>query len=109
MNLFLGFLYDTFIAGRGEGGTGGAGATPFADESDSASAYAAKKQNAARDAFAKIPTKAEVARNILLDSHWSVWGSGYGGAPPPMVTRRWARTAPPRGRSVLLPAPTIGF
>src|SRR5260370_40886548 len=79
MNLFLGLLTDTFIAGRGEGGTGGAGATPFADERDSASAYAAKQQKAARDAFAKIPTKAEVARNNLLDSHRSVWASGCGG------------------------------
>jgi uncharacterized protein with beta-barrel porin domain len=77
MNLFLGLLTDPFIDGRGGGMTGGTGAPGFAEES--ASAYAARKQNAARDAFAKFPTKADVARNNLLDPHWSVWGSAYGG------------------------------
>jgi len=33
----------------------------------------------ARDAFAKFPTKADVARNDLFDQRWSVWGSAYGG------------------------------
>ena len=42
-------------------------------------AYAAKKPRAARDAFAKFPTKADVARNDLFDQRWSVWGSAYGG------------------------------
>jgi autotransporter-associated beta strand protein len=78
MNLFMGLLTDTFITGRSESGTGGSGATPFAEESD-AIAYAAKRKDAARDAFARIPTKAEAARNNLLDPHWSVWGSAYGG------------------------------
>ena len=77
MNLFLGLLTDPFIDGRGGGVTGGTGAPGFAEES--ASAYAARKQNAARDAFAKFPTKADVARNNLLDPHWSVWGAAYGG------------------------------
>ena len=79
MNLFLGLLTDPFIAGRGGSTSPGGGATPFADEDDSASAYAAKKQNAARNAFAKIPTKALPARNDLFDPRWSVWGSAYGG------------------------------
>ena len=57
--------------------SGGAGATPFAAEG--ATAYAAKKTNAARDAFAKFPTKADVARNDLFDPRWSVWGAAYGG------------------------------
>ena len=78
MNLFLGLLTDPFIAGRGAGLGGIAGAVPFAAES--ASAYAAKRQNAARDAFAKFPTKADVARNDLFDPRWSVWGSAYGGS-----------------------------
>jgi uncharacterized protein with beta-barrel porin domain len=78
MNLFLGLLTDPFIAGRGAGLSGSAGAVPFA--ADSASAYAAKRQNAARDAFAKFPTKADVARNDLFDRRWSVWGSAYGGS-----------------------------
>lgn len=77
MNLFLGLLTDPFIGGRG-GSSGGPGATPFAAEA--ATAYAGKKSNAARDAFAKLPTKAEVARNDLFDPRWSVWGSAYGGS-----------------------------
>ncbi len=51
--------------------------SPFAEES--AHAYAAKKPHAARDAFAKFPTKADVARNDLFDPRWSVWGAAYGG------------------------------
>jgi autotransporter-associated beta strand protein len=80
MNLFMGLLSDPFITGRGDGVTGGAGATAFAEGSDSASAYAARQPNAARDAFAKFPTKAEVARNNLFDPRWSVWGAAYGGS-----------------------------
>jgi autotransporter-associated beta strand protein len=79
MNLFLGLLSDPSITGRGDGGPGGVGATPFAEEDDGASAYAANKPNAVREAFAKFPTKAEVARNNLFDPRWSVWGSAYGG------------------------------
>jgi autotransporter-associated beta strand protein len=77
MNLFLGLLTDPFIDGRGSFGSPGGGPTPFADEG--ASAYAAKKQNAANGAFAKIPTKADVARNDLFDPRWSVWGTAFGG------------------------------
>ena len=77
MNLFLGLLTDPFIDGRGGGLGGTAGAVPFA-ESESM-AYAAKKSGAARDAFAKFPTKAAVARNDLLDQRFSLWGSAYGG------------------------------
>ena len=76
MNLFLGLLTDPFIGGRG-GLSGSAGAIPFAAEG--ATAYAGKKTNAARDAFAKFPTKADVARNDVLDPRWSVWGAAYGG------------------------------
>jgi autotransporter-associated beta strand protein len=77
MNLFLSLLTDPFIDGRGGVG-GNAGATPFADEGN-ASAYAANKQDSARSAFAKFATKADVARNDLLDPRWSVWGAAYGG------------------------------
>ena len=42
-------------------------------------AYAAKKSGAARDAFAKFPTKAAVARNDVLDQRFSLWGAAYGG------------------------------
>src|SRR5262249_18447798 len=76
MNLFVGLLTDPFIAGRNGGAGGTTGATPFADEQ--ALAYASTKP-AARDAFAKFPTKAEIARNDLLDNRWSVWGAAFGG------------------------------
>ena len=77
MNLFLSLMSDPFVAGRNGGFGGNAGAIPFAEES--ALGYAAKKPRAARDAFAKFPTKADVARNDLFDQRWSVWGSAYGG------------------------------
>ena len=77
MNLFLSLMTDPFVAGRNGGFGGNAGAIPFAEES--ALGYAAKKPRAARDAFAKFPTKADVARNDLFDQRWSVWGSAFGG------------------------------
>ncbi|WP_245309672.1 autotransporter outer membrane beta-barrel domain-containing protein [Bradyrhizobium jicamae] len=77
MNQFLSLLSDPFVAGRRGGFGGNAGAVPFAEES--ALGYAARKRGAARDAFAKFPTKADVARNDLFDQRWSVWGSAYGG------------------------------
>jgi autotransporter-associated beta strand protein len=77
MNIFLNLLTDPFIGGRSGGATTG-GATGYAED-DSASAYAAKHSGVARDAFAKIPTKAEVARNDLFDNRWSVWGTAFGG------------------------------
>ncbi|MGH6750592.1 MAG: autotransporter outer membrane beta-barrel domain-containing protein, partial [Bradyrhizobium sp.] len=79
MNMFLGLMTDPFIAGRNGGASvGGGGAAPYAEESGSY-AYAAKKQGAARDAFAKFPTKADIARNDVLDPRWSLWGSAFGG------------------------------
>ncbi|MGL4290769.1 MAG: autotransporter outer membrane beta-barrel domain-containing protein, partial [Phreatobacter sp.] len=78
MNLFLSVLTDPFIAGRGFGAGGNGGASPFS-EAGGANAYAAKRSGTARDAFARFATKADVARNDLLDPHWSVWGSAYGG------------------------------
>jgi autotransporter-associated beta strand protein len=77
MNLFLGLLTDPFIDGRGSFTAPSGGTTPYADES-SAIAYA-RKSNDASSAFAKIPTKADGARNDLLDGRWSVWGTAYGG------------------------------
>ncbi|MDE5454785.1 autotransporter domain-containing protein [Bradyrhizobium sp. CSA112] len=77
MNLFLSLISDPFVVGRHGGFGGNAGAIPFAEES--ASAYAAKKPRAARDAFAKFPTKADAVRNDLFDQRWSIWGSAYGG------------------------------
>ncbi|MGY4329351.1 hypothetical protein ACVWWG_003768 [Bradyrhizobium sp. LB7.2] len=61
MNLFMGLLTDPFIAGRGGNAVGGAGATPFAEEGDSANAYAAKdKPRSERDAYAAISQGAAV-------------------------------------------------
>ncbi|HVQ69441.1 MAG TPA: autotransporter domain-containing protein [Bradyrhizobium sp.] len=77
MNLFLSLMSDPFVAGRSGGLSGNAGAIPFAEES--ALGYAAKKPRAPRDAFAKFPTKADVARGDLFDQRWSVWGSAFGG------------------------------
>ena len=77
MNLFLSLISDPFVAGRNGGFGSNAGAVPFAEES--ALGYAAKKPRAARDAFAKFPTKADVARNDLFDQRWSAWGAAYGG------------------------------
>ncbi|MFG3595108.1 autotransporter domain-containing protein [Bradyrhizobium sp. RDI18] len=77
MNLFLSLISDPFVAGRNGGVGGNTGAIPFAEES--ALGYAAKKPRAVRDAFAKLPTKADIARNDLFDQRWSVWGSVFGG------------------------------
>ena len=78
MNLFLSLISDPGVAGRNGGFGGNAGAIPFADES--ALGYAAKKPRAARDAFAKFPTKADAVRNDLFDQRWSVWGAAFGGS-----------------------------
>jgi len=77
MNLFLSLISDPFVAGRNGGFGSNAGSIPFAEES--ALGYAAKKLRVARDAFAKFPTKADVARNDLFDQRWSVWGAAFGG------------------------------
>jgi len=75
MTMFLGLMTDPFVSGRNTG-TVAAGAQPYAEAGLS---YAAAGPSPARDAFAKIPTKADVARNDLLDPRWSVWGAAYGG------------------------------
>ncbi len=77
MNLFLSLLTDPFVSGRGSNLTAGGGAQPYAAE-DGSLAYAARTSGGARDALARMPTKA-VARNDLLDNRWSVWGSAFGG------------------------------
>ncbi|MCA6098230.1 autotransporter domain-containing protein [Bradyrhizobium australafricanum] len=77
MGLFLGLLTDPFVAGRDGGFGGGAGATPFAEESMPL-AYAAR-QNEPRDALAAIYTKAP-PRLVDFEQRWSVWAAGYGGS-----------------------------
>jgi autotransporter-associated beta strand protein len=82
MNLFMGLLTDPFIAGRGDGATGGAGATPFAEADDGANAYAANgkaRSKSERDAYAAVYTKAPPVADPFAQ-RWSVWAAGYGGS-----------------------------
>ncbi len=81
MNLFLGLLTDPFMDRSGNGVNGGAGASPFAEESDGASAYAAKdkpRSRSERDAYAAIYRKASIAAPFVPS--WSVWAAGFGGS-----------------------------
>ncbi len=78
MNIFLGLITDPFVAGRDGGVSVGGTAASYAPESGSY-AEAAKNLSAAHDAFAKMPTKAEAARNNLFNPGWSVWGAPFGG------------------------------
>jgi uncharacterized protein with beta-barrel porin domain len=80
MTQFLGVLLDPFIGGRGEASSPPSGATPFAEENDSTSAYAAdgkKRSKRERDAYAMF-TKAPPASSF--DARWSVWAAGFGGS-----------------------------
>jgi uncharacterized protein with beta-barrel porin domain len=78
MGQFLGLLTDPFMS-RG-GGINGATSTPgYADEeTDQASAYAARKRTGREgDAYAMF-TKAPLAK--VYEPRWSVWVSGFGGS-----------------------------
>ncbi len=77
MNLFLSLMSDPFVSGRSGGLGANAGAIPFAEES--ALGYAAKKPRPSPDAFAKFPTKADIAHNDLFDQRWNTWGAAFGG------------------------------
>jgi autotransporter-associated beta strand protein len=80
MTEFMGLLTDPFMDRSGNG-TGGAAATPFAEEEDAANAYAAKDKSRAkreRDAYAAIYRKAPPAAPFVPT--WSVWAAGYGGS-----------------------------
>jgi uncharacterized protein with beta-barrel porin domain len=81
VDYFLNLMLDPFVTGRGGAAPGGAGANNFAGEDAEADAYAAKRRRSPseQDAYAAMLRKAP-ARNNLLDSRWSVWGAGYGGA-----------------------------
>jgi autotransporter-associated beta strand protein len=72
MSQFMGLLTDPLI-GRGNGINGSAAPTGYADESDSASAYAARKKTDAYAMFTKAPPVPFVPR-------WSMWAAGYGGS-----------------------------
>jgi uncharacterized protein with beta-barrel porin domain len=79
MTMFMGVLTDPFIAGRGETGTTGFTATPFADEDNGASGYVANGwKRSPPDAYAMF-TKAPPGA-ALFDKRWSVWAAGFGGS-----------------------------
>ena len=81
MNLFLGLLTDPFIAGRGDPVSGSTGALRFAEDNDSANAYAANdkaRTKGERDAYAAIYRKAPVIADPFAQ-RWSVWAAFYGG------------------------------
>jgi uncharacterized protein with beta-barrel porin domain len=72
MGLFMGLLTDPFM--NRNGGAGAApGAPGYAEEGDSASAYAASKRTDAFAMFTKAPPAA-------FQQRWSVWAAGYGGS-----------------------------
>ena len=81
MNMFLGLLTDPFIAGRGDPVSGSTGALRFAEDNDSANAYAANdkaRTKSERDAYAALYRKAPVKAEPFAQ-RWSVWGAFYGG------------------------------
>ncbi len=82
MTQFITTLLDPFISGRGDPPVSTTNATPFAEEDDAASAYAAagrrRRTGAERDAYGMI-TKA-APRNPVFDARWSVWAAGFGGS-----------------------------
>jgi uncharacterized protein with beta-barrel porin domain len=80
MSLFMSLLTDPFMDRSGNGANS-PGATPFAEESDAANAYAAKdpsRSKRERDAYAAIYRKAPLAAPFVPS--WSVWAAGYGGS-----------------------------
>jgi T5SS/PEP-CTERM-associated repeat protein/autotransporter-associated beta strand protein len=72
MSQFMGLLTDPFMNRTG-GDNPPPGATGYADEGDSASAYAATKRTDAFAMFTKAPPAPFVQR-------WNVWAAGYGGS-----------------------------
>ena len=81
MTQFMGLLTDPFIAGRGDPLASSSGASPYADEDGSLSAYAAKGTRTAseRDAYAAIYRKAPSPIDAFAQ-RWSVWAAGFGGS-----------------------------
>jgi uncharacterized protein with beta-barrel porin domain len=75
MNLFMGVMTDPFMAGRGDGVSGGGNAASYADEA--ALGYANGRRP--NDALAAIYTK---ARPMVptFEQRWSTWVAGYGGS-----------------------------
>jgi uncharacterized protein with beta-barrel porin domain len=74
MNQFMGVMTDSFVAGRGAGGSVPGGATGYADAQPLGYAQARKPN----DALAAIYTKAP--QFVPFTSSWSVWAAGFGGS-----------------------------
>jgi autotransporter-associated beta strand protein len=82
MGLFMGLMTDPFIAGRGDSVSASASAPQFAEESDTANAYAANgnaRTKSERDAYAAVYRKAPPIADPFTQ-RWSVWAAGYGGS-----------------------------
>jgi uncharacterized protein with beta-barrel porin domain len=82
MGMFMGIMTDPFVAGRGDGVNGAAGAPAYAEESDDVSAYAPKdkpRSARAREAYAAIWHKAPPMADSFTQ-RWSIWAAGYGGS-----------------------------
>jgi autotransporter-associated beta strand protein len=82
MTQFMSVMTDPFVAGRGNGGSTGANAPGYAEESYGVSAYAPKdtpRSQSERDAYAAIYRKAPPAADPFLQ-RWSVWAAGFGGS-----------------------------
>jgi hypothetical protein len=106
MTQFMGVMTDPFNAGRGDTGT--AGASPFAEQDETTSSYAAKhtsRSAAERDAYAALSRKAPVRGTY--DPRWSVWATGLADRRPPTAMRRPDRIPPPAGSAAQRSAPTI--
>src|SRR5260370_35297150 len=81
MTQFLGLLLDPFIDGRGDAPAPAASATPYAEDSDGANAYASsgrKRTGAEREPHAALYNNAPPP-NPLFDPRWSVGAAGFGG------------------------------
>jgi uncharacterized protein with beta-barrel porin domain len=82
MTQFMGLMTDPFIAGRGDGMSSAGGAPAYADEAQSATAYAANgkpRSRDERDAYAAIYRKAPAMADPFAQ-RWSVWAAAYGGS-----------------------------
>jgi uncharacterized protein with beta-barrel porin domain len=82
MTQFMGLLTDPFVAGRVDPVQSSPSAPQFAEENDSAGAYADNgkpRTRSERDAYAAIYRKAPPMGDPFAQ-RWSVWAAGYGGS-----------------------------
>ena len=82
MGMFMGVMTDPFVAGRGGGVNGAAGAPAYAEDIDDVSAYGSKdrpRSSREREAYAAIWRKAPPLADSFAQ-RWSIWAAGYGGS-----------------------------